>query len=164
MNLKADFFTKRIDSHNESNRFESRIGMLYHWGSEGRTEWEGEEGGRSLLSTNAMFHFNSTANHSATSGNSQPPIPASWCGTAWQAVSRGSVSACLSVHQTPYQARYVAALHSAHSHGSQSTTTEQMEQCRKAALLNIKKVAHTRLLSVGFRRWSRFLAVSLQVT
>jgi len=23
------FFTKRIDSHNESNRFESRIGMLY---------------------------------------------------------------------------------------------------------------------------------------
>ena len=24
------FFTKRIDSHNESNRFESRIGMLYH--------------------------------------------------------------------------------------------------------------------------------------
>ena len=30
MNRKADFFAKRIDSHNESNRFESRIGMLYH--------------------------------------------------------------------------------------------------------------------------------------
>ena len=29
---------------------------------------------------------------------------------------------------------------------------------------NVKKVAHTRLLSVGFRSWSRFLAVSLQVT
>jgi len=29
VNRKADFFTKRIDSHNESNRFESRIGMLY---------------------------------------------------------------------------------------------------------------------------------------
>jgi len=28
----------------------------------------------------------------------------------------------------------------------------------------IKKVAHTRLPSVGFRSWSRFLAVSLQVT
>jgi len=27
-----------------------------------------------------------------------------------------------------------------------------------------KKVAHTRLLSVGFRSWSRFVAVSLQVT
>jgi len=27
-----------------------------------------------------------------------------------------------------------------------------------------KKVAHTRLPSVGFRRWSRFLAVSMQVT
>jgi len=26
---KGRFFTKRIDSHNESNRFESRIGMLY---------------------------------------------------------------------------------------------------------------------------------------
>jgi len=26
------------------------------------------------------------------------------------------------------------------------------------------KVAHTRLLSIGFRSWSRFLAVSLQVT
>jgi len=25
---KSRFFTKRIDSHNESNRFESRIGML----------------------------------------------------------------------------------------------------------------------------------------
>ena len=29
VNRKADFFTKRIDSHNEWNRFESRIGMLY---------------------------------------------------------------------------------------------------------------------------------------
>jgi len=28
----------------------------------------------------------------------------------------------------------------------------------------IKKVAHTRLPSVGFRSWSRFLAVSMQVT
>jgi len=28
----------------------------------------------------------------------------------------------------------------------------------------VKKVAHTRLHSVGFRSWSRFLAVSLQVT
>jgi len=26
---KGRFFTKRIDSHNESNRLESRIGMLY---------------------------------------------------------------------------------------------------------------------------------------
>jgi len=30
--------------------------------------------------------------------------------------------------------------------------------------LSKKKVAHTRLQSVGFRSWSRFLAVSLQVT
>jgi len=34
VNRKADFFLQnesiRIDSHNESNRFESRIGMLYH--------------------------------------------------------------------------------------------------------------------------------------
>ena len=30
--------------------------------------------------------------------------------------------------------------------------------------LGVKKVAHTRLPSVGFRSWSRFLAVSLQVT
>ena len=30
--------------------------------------------------------------------------------------------------------------------------------------LRTKKVAHTRLPSVGFRSWSRFLAVSLQVT
>jgi len=29
VNRKADFFTKRIDSHNELNRFESRIGMLF---------------------------------------------------------------------------------------------------------------------------------------
>jgi len=29
---------------------------------------------------------------------------------------------------------------------------------------NSKKLAHTRLPSVGFRSWSRFLAVSLQVT
>jgi len=29
VNRKADFFTQRIDSHNESNRFESRIVMLY---------------------------------------------------------------------------------------------------------------------------------------
>jgi len=33
VNRKADFFLQnesiRIDSHNESNRFESRIGMLY---------------------------------------------------------------------------------------------------------------------------------------
>ena len=31
---KGRFFTKRIfriDSHNESNRFESRIGMFQHW-------------------------------------------------------------------------------------------------------------------------------------
>ena len=28
----------------------------------------------------------------------------------------------------------------------------------------VKKVAHTRLPSVGFRSWSRYLAVSLQVT
>jgi len=28
----------------------------------------------------------------------------------------------------------------------------------------LKKVAHTRLLNVGFRSWSRFLAVSLQMT
>ena len=27
---KGRFFTKRIDSHNESNRCESRIGMLYY--------------------------------------------------------------------------------------------------------------------------------------
>jgi len=27
---KGRFFTKRIDSHNESNRFDSRIGMLYY--------------------------------------------------------------------------------------------------------------------------------------
>jgi len=32
MNQKADFFTKRIDSHNESNRVQLRIGMLYLWG------------------------------------------------------------------------------------------------------------------------------------
>ena len=34
MNRKADFLLNesiRIDSHNESNRFESRIGMLYAW-------------------------------------------------------------------------------------------------------------------------------------
>jgi len=31
-------------------------------------------------------------------------------------------------------------------------------------LFCLKRVAHTRLLSVGFRSWSRFLAVSLQVT
>ena len=33
-----------------------------------------------------------------------------------------------------------------------------------AHLTYLKKVAHTRLPSVGFRSWSRFLAVSLQVT
>jgi len=32
-----------------------------------------------------------------------------------------------------------------------------------AKLLPMKKVAHTRLPSIGFRSWSRFLAVSLQV-
>jgi len=31
------------------------------------------------------------------------------------------------------------------------------------AICSVKKVAHTRLPSVGFRSWSRFLAVSLQV-
>ena len=38
MNRKADFLTKRIDSHNESNRFESRIGMLCFRVSQTRKE------------------------------------------------------------------------------------------------------------------------------
>ena len=37
-------------------------------------------------------------------------------------------------------------------------------QQRCFELIHRKKVAHTRLPSVGFRSWSRFLAVSLQVT
>jgi len=42
-------------------------------------------------------------------------------------------------------------------------TTAWVKKKRDAKLLPMKKVAHTRLPSVGFRSWSRFLAVSLQV-
>jgi len=41
------------------------------------------------------------------------------------------------------------------------------EQCplpRPQIVSNVKKVGRTRLPSIGFRSWSRFLAVSLQVT
>ena len=44
--------------------------------------------------------------------------------------------------------------------GTNAWTTKTSRQTQESK----KKVAHTRLPSVGFRSWSRFLAVSLQVT
>ena len=48
----------------------------------------------------------------------------------------------------------------------QSRQTSRCERPHRCCRLRIKrlKAAHTRLPSVGFRSWSRFLAVSLQVT
>ena len=47
-----------------------------------------------------------------------------------------------------------------HRQGKQHTTRDLTD----AKLCHVYKGSHTRLLSVGFQNWSRFLAVSLQVT
>ena len=83
MNQKADFLQNesiRIDSHNESNWFKSRIGMLYLSGGgvvcvSGGVSGVENEAGRSLICTQADVHRSYTDN-SDNIVNSPAPPPA----------------------------------------------------------------------------------------
>jgi len=92
-------------------------------------------------------------------------ITVSTCGTttSWQ-IQCQQQTPCLSV--TESLAKDDHTTNTSHHGFAHQQWTLSSTKYKLRTILRIKKakVAHTRLLSVGFRSWSQFLAVSLQVT